>query len=70
MIHIVSSDVHRTRNCIYDNFNETYKKLKKIVGKDKAEIMLNDNPLAVLENRPVVIEEPREYKRHFWEDFI
>lgn len=70
MIHIMASDAHRTRNLTYDNFEKTYRKLKRIVGKDKAEIMLNDNPLAVLENRKVEIEEPREYKKSFWEDFI
>ena len=53
MIHFLGTDCHR-KNTIYPRMPKILKKLKKMIGKEKVDILTNINPRCVVENEKIV----------------
>ena len=52
MIHFLGTDTHRSRS-VYTEMNIISKKLIKLIGKDKFDILSTINPKKILENQEV-----------------
>lgn len=69
MIHFLGSDVHRP-NTIYKMIPEAIEKIKAIVGEEKLEELTTTNPMLVLKNKRIEIEEPTEIELTLKEKII
>ena len=69
MIHFLGSDVHRP-NTIYKMIPEAIEKIEEIVGEQKLEELTTTNPMLVLNNKKIEIEEPTEIKLTFKEKIL
>ena len=53
VIHFFGTDTHRS-NSIYTQMSIILKKLERLIGKEKLEILSNKNPRKVLENKDII----------------
>lgn len=68
MIHFLGSDNHRP-NTIYRVMPEIITNLNKLIGEDKQNELTTINPMNILENKDIDIEEPETIKKSlfkFW----
>ena len=69
MIHFLGSDVHRP-NTIYKMIPEAMEKIEEIIGEQKLEELSTTNPMLVLNNKKIEIEEPTEIELNFKEKIL
>lgn len=69
MIHFLGSDVHRP-NTIYRMIPEAMEKIEEIIGEQKLEELSTTNPMLVLNNKKIEIEEPTEIELNFKEKIL
>ena len=69
MIHFLGSDVHRP-NTIYKMIPEAMEKIEEIIGEKKLEELSTTNPMLVLNNKKIEIEEPTEIELNFKEKIL
>ena len=69
MIHFLGSDVHRP-NTIYKMIPEAMEKIEEIIGEQKLEELSTTNPMLVLNNKKIEIEEPTEIELTFKEKIL
>lgn len=68
MIHFLGSDNHRP-NTIYRAMPEIIKNVNKLIGEDKQNELTTINPMNILENKDIDVEEPETIKKSlfkFW----
>ncbi len=59
MAHVMASDTHRAKGRRSPNMGVGVEAAARIVGQAAASAMVSDTPLAILEDRPVEVEQPR-----------
>lgn len=69
MVHFLGSDVHRPKT-IYPKIPQALEEIEKIIGKEKLEKLTTINPKLALENKRIVIEEPKEITLSFKEKLM
>lgn len=69
MIHFLGSDVHKP-NTIYKMIPEAMEKIEEIIGEQKLEELSTTNPMLVLNNKKIEIEEPTEIELNFKEKIL
>jgi len=62
LLHFVASDCHNTRNRL-PGLSASVAEVTKLVGPDYAHAMVEDNPSAVVESRPIPVIPPAELPR-------
>lgn len=58
MVHLIGSDAHDPSK-VYDLYEKSYKKLSKLIDKEKFEIIVNQNPKKILRNEYVSTWNPK-----------
>ena len=59
MIHLLGTDVHR-QNTIYPKIPQILSELNSLIGEEKLEELTTKNPMLVLQNKRIDIEEPHK----------
>lgn len=65
MIHFLATDTHRP-NTLYNSMPKIIKELNKLIKKDKVEELTTINPLKILKNEDIEVEEPIFIKNSVW----
>lgn len=65
MVHLLGSDTHRT-GFIYGHFNKVEKEFLKYISEEKFEELTTKNPMDILENNKIEIEQPATKKRRLF----
>ena len=65
MVHLLGSDVHRTKS-IYPKIPKIKNELEKIIGKEKLKILTTINPKKLIENEEILIELPSKEQKGFF----
>lgn len=63
MIQFIATDVHSGNSSSYYRIAEVYDIISKLTNKNNADILLTKNPTDVVNNKKIIINEPREYKK-------
>lgn len=58
MVHLIGSDAHDPSK-VYDLYEKSYKKLSKLIDKEKFEIIVNHNPKKILRDEYVSTWDPK-----------
>lgn len=69
MIHFLGSDVHR-KGTTYKAIQHAIEEIKEIIGEEELEKLTTTNPMLVLQNKKIEIEEPEEAILTFKEKLI
>lgn len=65
LIHFMASDVHHAKSKNYILLNESLIQLQKLIGKEDAKELIENNPLKIIKNKEIIIKTPKEFKI-FW----
>lgn len=65
MVHLLGSDTHRT-GFIYGHFGRVEREFLKYISEDKFDELTTKNPMQILENNKIEIEEPVAVKRRLF----
>lgn len=64
MIHFLGTDAHRSKS-VYTQMNIILKNIEKLIGKEKLEKISTINPIKVINNKEIEIDEPSKIKKLF-----